>query len=85
MVLNIATAMCKVYSQIILFVNYYKLNQLKLFKYSGEYGEGFKLSYKFAAYLLLRSFFNIYIVFQKLVFCMHYKKGASYWINHFLL
>lgn len=55
MVLNIAKAKLKVYSQIILFVNYYKFNQLKLFKYSGEYGEGFKLSYKFAAYLLLRA------------------------------
>lgn len=66
MVLNIATAMLKVYSQIILFVNYYKLNQLKLFKYSGEYGEGFKLSYKFAAYLLLRALsFFIFILYFK--------------------
>lgn len=64
MVLNIATAMLKVYSQIIRFVNYYKFNQLKLFKYSGEYGEGFKLSYKFAAYLLLRaqSFLYLYCI-----------------------
>lgn len=59
-------------------VNNVTFKQLKLSKYSTENGEGFKLSYKVSAYLLLRAqYFYIYIVLQKLVFCLHYKKRSQ--------